>query len=156
MRTEQIQNSVKSSVYKLMIGLKQELLNLLISAIQNFSSPCILVPKKSEPKIGKPINPMDSNRLVIGFRNLNKYTFKDNHPMPLISDLIDAIGPNKKYFTTLNCISGYLQIQMDENSKKYTAFATHDGLYQFRRLPYGLINSPSTFVRCVMNIFRDI
>jgi hypothetical protein len=122
----------------------------------NFSSPCILVPKKSEPEIGKPINPMDSNRLVIDFRNLNKYTIKDNHPMPLISDLIDAIGPNKKYFTTLDCISGYLQIQMDENSKKFTAFATHDGLYQFRRLPYGLINSPSTFVRCVMNIFRDL
>jgi hypothetical protein len=45
---------------------------------------------------------------------------------------------------------------MDENSKKYTAFATHNGLYQFRRLPCGLINNPSTFVRCVMNIFRDL
>jgi hypothetical protein len=122
----------------------------------NYSSPCILVPKKSEPEAGKPINPMETNRLVIDFRNLNKYTIKDNHPMPLISDLIDAIGPNKRYFTTLDCISGYLQIQMDENSKKYTAFATHDGLYQFRRLPFGLINSPSTFVRCVMNIFRDL
>ena len=57
-------------------------------------------------------------------------------------------------FTTLDLFSGFYQIELDEESKHKTAFITHQGLYEFNRLPMGLANSPSVFQRALNFILR--
>lgn len=103
-----------------------------------YNSPILLVPKKS-----------DNNkkwRLVVDFRQLNKKIFPDKFPLPRIDTILDQLG-KAKYFSTLDLMSGFHQIPLEDESRKYTAFSTTKGHYQFKRLPFGLNISPNSFQR---------
>ncbi|GBN06811.1 Retrovirus-related Pol polyprotein from transposon opus [Araneus ventricosus] len=45
---------------------------------------------------------------------------------------------------------------MEEDSKKFTSFVTHDVQYEFNNVPFGLCNSPSIFQRFINHVFRDL
>ena len=51
----------------------------------------------------------------------------------------------KKFFSSFDLTSGFYQIPVHENSMRYTAFMTPLGIFQWRVLPMGLLNSPSAF-----------
>ena len=51
---------------------------------------------------------------------------------------------------------GYHQIEMDEESIPVTAFITHDGSYEWLRLPMGGKSCPSVFVRAMNHIFAPL
>lgn len=104
-----------------------------------FNSPILLVPKKSTTNEKK-------WRLVVDFRQLNKKITADKFPLPRIDEILDHIG-RAKYFSTLDLTSGFHQIELDKSSKKYTAFSSPDGHYEFNRLPFGLNISPNSFQR---------
>ena len=82
------------------------------------------------------------NTGFLGFRQLNSITTKDKFPLPRIDETIDYLY-GSKFFSTLDLISGYWQIEIDEQDKPKTAFSTEDGHYQFNRMPFGLTNAPS-------------
>jgi hypothetical protein len=101
--------------------------------------PAILVPKQSTD--GKP-----KSRFCVDFRALNAATRFDTYPLPLFEETVSTLH-GSKYFSVLDCYSGFLQIKLAEEDKPKTAFSTPRGHYEFNRLPYGLSNSPSSFQR---------
>ncbi|XP_054869454.1 uncharacterized protein LOC118469629 [Amphiprion ocellaris] len=56
----------------------------------------------------------------------------------------------------MDLTSGFYNIPMAEEDKKYTAFTTPMGLYEYNRMPQGLCNSPASFMRMMLSIFGDL
>ena len=53
--------------------------------------------------------------------------------------------------------SGFWQVQMDEESRQYTAFTVGSmGVYEFLRMPYGLCNAPVTLQRLMQNCLGEL
>ena len=71
-------------------------------------------------------------------------TRKDSYPLPRVDDLLDSLS-DAQWFSTLDLRSGYWQVEVDPRDREKTTFSTPRGLFQFRVMPFGLCNAPSTF-----------
>ena len=77
-------------------------------------------------------------RLVVDFTKLNQYVARPTHPMKTPRDAVDGIRSTDRYFTTLDAVSGYWQVELDEASSHLTTFISPEGRYRFLRAPMGL------------------
>ncbi|XP_055345010.1 uncharacterized protein LOC129592891 [Paramacrobiotus metropolitanus] len=83
-------------------------------------------------------------RFCVNYIMLNKLTRKNNYPLPNPNELLDACAGNK-YYGKMDLQSGFWQIPMDPASINKTTFVTQDGMYRFKRMPFGVCNGPATF-----------
>lgn len=118
--------------------------DLITPSKSAWSSPITLVKKKDS-----------TYRFCIDYRKLNDVTRKDCFPLPRTDDSLDALGGNK-YFSVMDLSSGYWQVGVHKDDQDKTAFATADGLYNFRVMPYGLFNSGATFQRLMELILSGL
>ncbi len=117
---------------------------LITKSNSPWSSPVVLVSKKD-----------GSKRLCIDYRQLNAVTTKDAYPLPRIDESLDALG-GAQWFSTLDLASGYWQVELDDDAAKKSAFSTSSGLYEWKVLPFGLCNAPSTFERLMENVLSGL
>lgn len=96
-----------------------------------------------------------NKRLCVDYRRLNKKIIRDRFPVPNLDEQLDQMQTGTVY-TTMDLKNGYHHVPIKENSKKYTAFVTPTGQYEFNRVPFGLSSSPSVFCRFIHIIFRDL
>ena len=93
-------------------------------------------------------------RVCVDYRGINKRTIPDHYPIPRIDDLIDMVDRCRgQIYTTLDLMKGYHQIKMSPESTDKTAFTCHRGLFQYKRMPFGLMNAPPTFQRLMNKLF---
>ena len=59
----------------------------------------------------------NSNSFCIDYRKLNRIALKDSYPMPLIEENLECLK-GRKFFTSLDLISGYWQIIIDPAARK--------------------------------------
>ena len=85
-----------------------------------YANPIHLVPKA--PGSGT------KYRVVTDFKNLNRITVKDRYPLPRIESMFDKLG-GATIFNKIDLKRIYLQINLAENSRKYTATITPIGLF---------------------------
>jgi hypothetical protein len=94
-------------------------------------------------------------RLCVDYRPFNVATRVNAYPMPRIDDLIDRVGQTR-FISTLDLTKGYWQILVMERDQPKTAFTTPFGLYQFKRMPFGLMGAPATFQRVMDQVLNGL
>ena len=90
-------------------------------------------------------------RFCIDYRKLNAVTIPDEFPIPRQSDILASLS-GAQVLSSLDALSGFTQLELAEEDIEKTAFRSHRGLFQFKRLPFGLRNGPSIFQRVMQSI----
>ena len=75
--------------------------------------------------------------------------------MPNLSDIMHRVG-NGQWITVCDAKSGYYQPEVKPEHRWLTAFATHHGLWEWVRMPFGLKAAGNTFVRAVQVILQPV
>ncbi|GFX79406.1 retrovirus-related Pol polyprotein from transposon opus [Trichonephila clavipes] len=123
----------------------QELLdlNLIEPSEADIAHPIVCVAKKDS-----------SIRMCVDFRALNAVTKVPVFPMKDMQELIFTAG-SAHWLTSIDLLKGYWQIKIDEESKPLTAFTTHNAVYQWKTMPFGLAGASGTFQREINRILKS-
>jgi hypothetical protein len=85
-------------------------------------------------------------RVTIDYKQLNAVTEKTAYPIPIIDEIFHRLS-NAKYYSVLDLTSAHNLVELDENSRQYTAFLCPQGLFEYNVLAMGLTNATETFQR---------
>ena len=92
-------------------------------------------------------------RLCIDYRQLNKVTIKNRYPLPRIDDLFDPLRGVRVY-SKIDLRTGYHQLRVRDTDMPKTAFRTSYGHFEFRVMPFRLMNAPAAFMDLMHRIFQ--
>ncbi|KAI0993106.1 hypothetical protein K3495_g15078, partial [Podosphaera aphanis] len=83
-------------------------------------------------------------RFCVDYRALNDVTVKNRYPIPRIHETLTLLG-KAKFFTKLDVISAFHRMRIADGHEYLTAFRTRFGLFEYKVMPFGLANAPSSF-----------
>ena len=89
------------------------------------------------------------------YRKLNDITTKDIYPIPRIDDTLNALE-GSAWFSTLDLVSGYWQVSLDDDAKQKSAFVVRGGFYQRKVMAFGLCNALLTFERLMEQVIAGM
>lgn len=118
--------------------------DIIEPSVSPYNNPILLVPKKSDSD--------KKWRLVVDFRKLNEKLIPDKFPIPRIDDIFDQLA-QARFFSVIDLSSGFHQIELEQESRKYTSISTPRGQFQYKRLPFGLNVAPNSFSRMMSIAF---
>ena len=144
---------VRSKAYPTPYGLQQEIDREIAQMLESgviersdaaYAAPLVVV-KKTD----------GSNRLCCNYKQLNKITIFDPEPMMANEDVFNKLS-GSKIFSKFDFCKGYWQIPMSESSKDLTTFICANGLFRFLVMPFGLINSASSYNRMMRRLLEGL
>nr|KAG5700450.1 hypothetical protein BaRGS_010363 [Batillaria attramentaria] len=99
--------------------------------------------------------PNGAVRICVDLTHLNKSVQREVHPMASVDQSLAQLA-NSKIFTKLDAKSGFWQIPLSEESRKYTTFVTPFGRFCFNRLPFGISSASEVFQRTMSTVLSDL
>ena len=104
-----------------------------------------------------PVPKTDGNVRICGDYKvtINPVLKVDQYPVPTAEDLFATLAGGKT-FTKLDLSQAYQQVELDPASRRYVTINTHKGLYQYKRLPFGVASAPALFQQLMEKILQRI
>ena len=120
--------------------------NIIEPSTTEWTSPIVMVKKKT-----------GGYRMAAHLRQLNNQCKPVHFPLPRPEDIFDTIGQAKaNYMSILDCFSGYWQIPLDPETKHKAGIITHHGIWEWNKLPFGLVSAPAAFQKAMATVLRDL
>jgi hypothetical protein len=111
----------------------------------DWASPIVVVPKRD-----------NSVRVCGDYKvTINPVLQEEVYPLPTAEDLFAKLHGGK-IFSKIDLTSAYLQLEVDNNSKKFLTINTHKGLYQYQRLSFGVSTAPLIFQRVMDQVLQGL
>ena len=107
-------------------------------------SPLVVVPKSS-----------GEIRVCVDMRQVNTAVLRERYPIPTIEESLQDLN-GAAVFSKLDLKWGYHQIELDEKSRQLTTFATHDGLYRYKRLMFGISATPEIYQHAIQQVLQGL
>ncbi|GFO27048.1 retrovirus-related pol polyprotein from transposon 412 [Plakobranchus ocellatus] len=109
-------------------------------------SPLVIVPKPKNP---------DEIRVCVDMRAPNTAIRRERHSTPTLNELSTTLA-DAKYFSKLDLNQGYHQLELNEESRYITTFATHRGLYRYKRLNFGINSAAEIFQEVIRQTLNGL
>jgi len=144
--------SPKQTYHRLPLGLEdrvdKEIDSLLKRGIirdsdSPWNSPIVVVKK-----------PNNELRICLNYKKLNMVTNRPTYYIPDAGQIFDTLA-GANFFSSLDLSNAYYQCEIMENHKKYTAFNTRKGKYEFNKMPFGLCGAPFTFQKLMSIVLKE-
>ena len=95
-----------------------------------------------------------SIRLCLDMRKANTAIRRERHVIPKMEEIVQDLH-GAKYFTKIDLREGYHQLKLHQNSRDITTFATHKGVFRYKRLIYGVNSAFESFQKQVEQVLAD-
>jgi hypothetical protein len=92
----------------------------------------------------------DTKRFAVDLRGINAASERSATPLPSMESSLQCLG-GARWFSSFDMASAYWAIPIDKPSRKYLAFATHEGMFTFKRLCFGIASAPSFYTSFLNN-----
>ncbi|XP_019858297.1 PREDICTED: uncharacterized protein K02A2.6-like isoform X2 [Amphimedon queenslandica] len=79
----------------------------------------------------------------------------DVYPLPNVDEMFAVMAGGEK-FTKLDLTNAYQQMELDNLSRDLVTINTHQGLYRYTRLPFGVASAPAVFQRTMDTILQGL
>ncbi|UYV79768.1 K02A2.6-like [Cordylochernes scorpioides] len=79
----------------------------------------------------------------------------DQYPLHKAEDIFAALAGGEK-FSKIDLRDAYNQLELDDESQLYTVINTHQGLYKYTRLPFGISSAPTLFQKQMDILLKGI
>ncbi len=86
---------------------------------------------------------------------VNPQLHVDTHPLPLPEEIYAKLAGGQ-CFSTIDFADAYLQIQLEPSAQELLVINTHQGLYRYKRLPFGVSSAPAIFQRVMDQLTQGL
>jgi transposase InsO family protein len=111
----------------------------------DWAAPIVVVPKAD-----------NSIRICGDYKvTVNKAVQGEVYPLPTAEDIFATLSGGE-VFTKLDLSSAYQQLELSEASQQYLVINTHQGLYRFNRLSFGVSVAPNIFQKVMDQVLQGL
>ena len=120
--------------------LKEDIIEEVPSGPRELVSPLVVVPK-----------PDGDIRVCVDMRRAKEAIERETHPIPTIEEILHDLN-GSTVFSKLDLKWGFHQVELETESRRITTFITHRGLFQYKRLMFGITSAPDKYQKIVKDV----